>query len=295
MTQELFGSSNQQQTARRNNYTGLNVFKVLGFNPTKEQIEEWTGQPWKLNVDYTIQTINGVKLRPIEVWVTSLDGYIKAESLRFLIGLDDAVNQNGTCRYVNSIGDFCQSKVDPATNPKMAWFTAHPYRVAKQGEYELFSFMKALMMYDSRGQNANFLKDSENLGITAEKLFDGELDGLKRFFQWTTENDNKITLLAAVRINEKVAEDGSVREYERQTVVNNPEYFFKASSSEVDKYAAKKIYSNIEKGRRITNSLFTVDFQEYVREQCLNNIPKNVLNNEDENQPVQKFDDWLKQ
>lgn len=289
--QPLFGGSNSASTSTRKTlYTGLNVFTILGVNPSKEQIEEWTGAPYKLNIDYSIQTVNDRRVRPVEVWVTSVDGFIKAENLRFLIGLDDDINKNGTMRYVNQLGEFCQGKVDPKDNPKMGWFTKVPYRPAKQGEYELYSFMQNLMRYNSRDSGAAFMRDAEGLGITPENIYDGNLTGVNTFFDWALQNNNRIVLLCAVRRSEKLGENGEKRQFDNQTIVTNPDYFYRTTNNEVQGRSFKNIMDEMEKGRRITNSMFTIYFQEFKEEDCLNKVPQETVS---AGVPAGGFSSWM--
>lgn len=268
----FFAGSNSATTTRKTLYTGLNVFTVLGVNPTKELIEQWTGAPYKLNVDYSIITLNEKRVRPVDVWVASTDGNI-IENVRFFIGTSDDINTNGTVRYVNSVGDFCQGKVDPKENPKMAWFTAKPYRVAKQGEHELFTFMMTLMRYNSRDSQADFLNDATKNGITVENIYNNNIQGLTQFFNWCSENENMIVLLAAVRRSRKVAEDGSEKFYDNQVIVSNPEYFYRTSKNEVSNYVIGKLGEAIEKGRRVSNSFFTILFEDFDEKKCINKVP----------------------
>lgn len=287
--QSLFGGSNSESSTRKPLYTGLNVFKVLAINPTKEVIEEMIGRPYSLRIDYSIQNIKEKRFRPIEIWVGSVDGFVKAEPIRFLISDENDVNKNGTYRYVNALGEFCQSKTDPKDNSKMDWFTQHPYRIAKIGEYELYTFMQVLMRYNSRDKNAAFMKDAESLGITPEKLFDGDIKGLNEFFEWSHENDNKIVLLCAVRRSEKVGDDGQVRHYDNQVIVPNPDHFYRTKTNEVSPNSFKNITSDLEKGNRITNSMFTIYFQEFKEEDCLNKVPTETASQSE--QPT--FANWM--
>lgn len=285
----LFGGSNSATSTRKPLYTGLNVFKVLTINPSKEEIEQMIGRPYSLKIDYSIQDIKGKRFRPIEIWVGSIDGYVKAEPMRFLIGEEDDINKNGTYRYVNALGEFCQSKTDPKDNPKMSWFTAHPYRIAKIGEYELYRFMQTLMRYSSRDDNAVFMKDAQSLGITPERLYDGDMNGLNQFFKWSQDNDNKIVLLCAVRRSEKIDENGQVKHYDNQVVVTNPNHFYRTSTNEVNNRSFKSITEDLEKGSRITNSMFTIYFQEFKEEDCLNKVPTETVSSD---QPT-TFGNWL--
>ena len=108
-------------------------------------------------------------------------------------------------------------------------------------------------------------------------------------FKWSQDNDNKIVLLCAVRRSEKIDENGQVKHYDNQVVVTNPNHFYRTSTNEVNNRSFKSITEDLEKGSRITNSMFTIYFQEFKEEDCLNKVPTETVSSD---QPT-TFGNWL--
>lgn len=276
----MFGGS-QTTSKSRKLFTGLTSFEVVMFNPTKEEIEANLGREYKLGVDYSVKDIQNRSVRPIEFWVKSVDGLIEPLPLRFLVGRDQDINQNGTIRFINSVGEFAQGKSasDITANEKMGWFTKHPFRPAIVGEYELYSFMQKLMRYSSRSEGANFMADAEANGMSAANIYEGDLKGLQKFFTWTKENKNKITLIAAIRKQEKL--DGEqVRIYYNQSIINNPQYMYQNTTGEVNHRSVQALNDALARGSRVATMLFTVDFKEFKLDNpaeseaaCVNAVP----------------------
>lgn len=276
----MFSSSNTTPNTASKLFTGLTSFTVLDVNPSKEQIEKYLGREYKLNVNYDIVDFNGRQMRPIEIWLKETSGHMDALPIRFYISTADDITQSGTARYVNDKGMFTQSKTRESleTNDRMAWFNAHSFRVAKVGENELYTFMQRLMRYNSRGENAAFLEDCRALNITAESIFNNDLSGLRKFFTWCNENNNQIIIIAAVRTTSKLV-DGEEKIYYNQTLANNPNFMFQTSTGEVSARAISAVKDAVEKGERPTKFLFTVEFQPFVKEECVNNVPADTVSN----------------
>lgn len=271
----MFNGSNTSNNASRNKlYTGMTAYKFVALNPTKEQIETILGKEYKLNVNYDAFELNGRMFRPIEVWLQDVNGYMEPTPMRFLVGQDDDITQSGTIRFVNEKGVFTMSKSEDVlrNNPKQLWYTEHPFRVAKVGENELYTFMQKLMRYNNFDKDAKFIKDAEALDITAESIFNNRLDGLRKFFDWCNENNNSIVLVAAVRSTSKMVENEE-KTYYNQTLVTNPNYFYTTSTGDVSPKSIEHIRGEIGKGNRISKYLFTVEFQPFVKEECINDVP----------------------
>lgn len=271
----MFGSSNKTSSAAPRLFTGLNNFKVVGLNPSKEEIENYLGREYKLNVNYDIVDLNGRSLRPIEIWLKDTSDHMETLPIRFYMSDTDDVSQSGTIRFVNSKGNFASAKSEELLreNEKMSWFTQYPFRVAKLGEFELYTFMQKLMRYNSRGENAAFMDDAVKLEITPEQIFNNRLKGLHEFFNWCNENNNTIVLLSAVRSTSKIV-DGDEKLYYNQTLVNNPNFYFASSTGTISSYTIKAVKDAIDKGERISKFMFTVEFQPFVKENCINAIPE---------------------
>lgn len=274
----MFNGSNTSGSGRTKLYTGMTAYKFLALNPTKSEIETLIGKEYKLNVNYETVEFSGRVFRPIEIWLQDVNNYMEPVTMRFLIGRDDDITQTGTIRFVNDKGVFTMSKSEQALrdNPRQAWYTDHPFRIAKVGENELYTFMQKLMRYNNFDKEAAFMRDAVNLGITPENLFDNKLEGLLKFFNWCNENNNSIVLVAAVRSTSKIVE-GKENVYFNQTLVTNPNYFYTTSTGEVSNKSIEHIRGEIAKGNRITKYLFTVEFQPFVKEECINDVPATTI------------------
>lgn len=274
-TNPMFGGSNTTSSAAPSLYTGLTNFRVLDVNPTKEQIEGYLGKEYKLNVNYDRLEFGGKMVRPYEVWLEHVDGLVEPSSVRFYLGESDDINQNGTIRFVNAKGVTTQAKSEELVkdNPKQEWFWKDAFRVAKQGEFALYTFMQQLMRYNNRDEGAAFLTDAENAGITPASLYDGEgLTALRAFFQWCNENGNTITAIAAVRKTIKESPEGS-KTYYNQMVINNSNFFYR-SNGDVSSYAITNLQKAVDERSTRINNLFTVAFQAFKEAECVNNVPE---------------------
>jgi len=274
----MFGSSNTSSSNSPKLFTGLTAFKVLGVNPSKQEIESYINKEYKLNVNYDIVEMNGRSMRPVEFWVSQVDNHMEPVAIRFLISTSDDIAQTGSVRVVNNVGSFSYTKDldNLATNEKMNWFTKHSFRQAKVGEYELFTFMQALMRYNANGKEAQFLEDTKGNGITVENIVNNDLSGLRKFIDWCNSNGNMIVLLSCVRSTSKIV-DNNERVYYNQTLCTNPDFFFRSKSGDVSADAIKKVKTAHANGDRITKYLFTAEFQPFILEECLNNVPQETV------------------
>lgn len=274
----MFQGSNSKSEYKSRLYTGMTVFKVLSVNPSKDEIETMLSREYKLNVNYDRFELNGRMFRPIDIWVQDVNGLMDPIPIRYLLSLDNDVASTGSIRFVNSKGMFTYAKSEDELrgNPKMEWFSKHPFRPAKIGERELFVFMQKLMRYNNRDEEANFMDDAKDNNITIEKLYDNDLIGLRIFLDWCNKNDNHIVLIAAVRSTAKLV-DGEPKTYYNQTLVNNPDFFFMTSTKEVSNKSFDTLRKEIDKGTRITKYMYTVEFQDFVKEECINAIPDSTV------------------
>jgi len=272
----MFNNSNTTPTGSGAGklFTGLTAFKVLAVNPSKEQIETFLNREYKLNVDYSIVNLNGRNFRPIEIWLQDVGSEIAPTPMRFLVSNEDDISPSGTIRFVNEKGVFTLSKTaDLKSNEKLGWFTKHDYRIAKIGENELFTFMQKLMRYNSYNDDARFLSDTVTNNITIEALYNNDLTGLRKFFEWCSGNDNSIVLIAAVRSTSKMVND-ETKVYYNQTIVNNPNAFFMTSNKEVSAKSVQAVNEMLSKGDKISKYLFTVLFQPFELNECVNAVPQ---------------------
>lgn len=282
-----FSAQRTNTTSTLNIYTGLQSFKAVGVNLSKDKIEALIGREWKLPTDYIKSERMGRMIKPVEIWMENEEFGIK-ERLAFEISMDTDKSATGKQRFINNVGEFAWA-VDIDTlkeNPKMKWFyedlDGNPrfIREAYVGEYSLFKFVQTLMRYNSRDRGANFLAEADSNGISIKELYDGNLDGLRSFIDWANENNNHIVLLCSVR--RKDAE----KIYYNQVIELNADLFFQTTNGKVNPASISKLINMTEKGERTTQKMYSTNFKRFVpigqpdsnEEECFNAIPAQTVN-----------------
>lgn len=262
-------------------YTGMAAFQVIAVNPSKDRIEQIIGRQYPLEVNYEQKDdINGNKVFPIEFWVFNKELGI-TDRVTFQIGNSDVKSQSGNYQFINDkgISRYAQSIEDANSKyEKMAPFV----RTMKIGEEALYRFMHCAMSYKPSSKDANFLEDCVNAGITPDKLFAGELDGLNEFIDFVNSKSRRIGLVLGVKQKEKVLEDGNKITQNRQVILNNPDYFFTLASGRVDQYNINQLTEVVadkqKNNQSLGTALFTISLQEFKKDDCINTVPDNPVN-----------------
>ena len=258
--------------------TGLAEFELLGFNPTKQQIEEWQGRELPFEVSYDIrEDLSGNPVRPLNVYVKGPDNLI--EKFTINIGLHSNVaRESGSTQFVNYLGQFRYAKSLHELVEKYPTFGEA--RPAREGEHELFTFIQRLVRYKASSEDANFIADNEAAGITNEAIYNGDYSGLNKLTEYAQEKRYKVILLLGVK--ETTGEDGK-NKY-RQVIVFKPELVFTSYGKGVTKWHKDRLQEEFENkkaaGYNLTNFLFTIDYHavepgEFDKSICLNNVPNN--------------------
>jgi len=268
---EMFGGT---ATPSSNSYlpkTGLAAFKVVAINPSKDEISTLLGREWPFDVDYSVTELNGVRVRPVQIWVHSEEADV-TEPLRFYVGTNEKVAQSGSKRFINAKGQFRYAKDASELDP--AWGVVRP---ALEGEFELYSFIQRLIRYKPSSSEASFLKDAQENRITVTDLFNGDFSGMRALKNYFDEHKCSIGLLLAARPKQKQDDEGNVKTYYRQTIISKPDAFFTLFRPEITDYQVnklKEIYNeSVDRGYPLTNDLFTFTLQEFRQEDCVNNAP----------------------
>lgn len=273
-------SGTSQSTGKYTTYTGLAAFKILAVNPTKDQIEELTGRPYPFDITYELRQDSDQQLvRPIEFWVSSEIGDTKiVDKVSFQIGNTLVKSQTGNSQFVNAKGVSRYAlDIDSANMKyeKMAPFIRAMY----VGEDSLYSFMQRALGYKPSEVDAKFLADSEAAGITPESLYAGEVTGLRNFIDFVNSKNRKVGLVLGVRQKEKLLENGNKIIQNRQIILNNSDFFFTLATGHIEEYNLGKTQEVIDQkqkaGISLGTALFTVKFQEFEKETCVNNAPEN--------------------
>lgn len=253
--------------------TGLAEFSLLGFNPSKSQIEEWQGRELPFDISYDLrEDLGGHTVRPLSIYLKGPDGII--EKVTINIGLHSNVaRESGNTQFVNYLGQFRYANSLEELETKFPTFGKA--RPAKEGEHELFTFIQRLVRYKATSEGANFLADNEAAGITNEAIYNGDYSGLNKLTEYAQEKGFKVIMLLGVK--ETKNDDGTYKN--RQSIVFKPELVFTSFGKGVTDWHKNRLleeYNNKQQsGYTMTNLLFTIGYQDFNKEDCLNNIPSN--------------------
>lgn len=116
--------------------TGFFEGEVLCMNPSKEQLEKLLGITLDRDPEYLSEE-NGITRLNLNAWVKNVkDGRFRV--VKFFLKDVKRVNKDNTKKqYINDVGMTTWS--DSEDNLQ-EWFKSRPYRVAHEGEEELYNF-----------------------------------------------------------------------------------------------------------------------------------------------------------
>jgi hypothetical protein len=193
--------------------TGFFEGQVVAINPDREQLEKLLETTIEKDPEY-IGEEDGVKKAQIVFWIRD-EKTKKVKDLKFFIRDSDrekAKPKDGASeeekrsfvkkkQYINEIGTT--SWADKEENLQ-DWFTQRDYRVAKEGEEELYAFLqKWLGKLDFKDKDAL-------LSFDFRKLLRGNVSELRE--QINGEYNDSVVFLKIVR---KVEKDGEDQYYEQ--------------------------------------------------------------------------------
>lgn len=157
-------------------YTGITEVKVLGFNPTVENIakiynteESKIKDPKYTTPDYT-----------------KLDCYIKKDEpsminkITFFVSNKDVQGSlSGKYQFINTKGQSCWSIGLEAlkSDKNLDWFDKGDFRIAKEGEVKLYSFLIALFNIDVTNKENNLKLESW------DKIAKGDCTELNKYIE----------------------------------------------------------------------------------------------------------------
>lgn len=182
---------------------------VLGFTPKEDQNE----------FEYTGVSRDGNPFVRIDVWL-KLDGREEAP-MKAVFFLEDKVRTNKDetkTQYINNIG-VCSWAEDEDSLP--SWFAKRNYREAKNGEEDLYTFLRTWLALDYRDEETE-------LQLDFRKLITGNLDVLKE--QIGGELATTIVVLCTVVTKSKENDEGEEITVEYQGIYNKqflPQYAMK--------------------------------------------------------------------
>lgn len=279
----MIGGVNERKADKYVSYTGLAVIRPIIVNPSNEEYREITGSslPYDLNYD-KIELNQGEKqisARPLKILchIPEIDRY---ELMNLYVSLEEVLSKNGKKKFIDHKGRISYFVENPSDVKDNFRFDADNCEPLCLGMEEIHKLLQMLLKYSAESESANWLEDVRRNDITAEDLYNNNVEGLNKTLRWAIENHFALTTLLSVKEKEKEQDDGSVKTYIIQILERKPDLFFLADEGEeegqfiVPNYAYKKLKdmhtSQVEKGYSATKNLFTYKLQAFNKENCVN-------------------------
>lgn len=260
-------------------YTGLTSVKVLGVNPTHEQLKEITGNE---NIpasfcNYQERTNQFAQIQefPITIWFKAGDS-VFPQTIN--VGREKAMSKNGKFKIINNYGkisSFISSIEELQNNPKMQWFSTTSWKPLLVGEEMLYTLMKQLYKYDEGSEG--WLDNMVTNNIVADKLFNGQgIDALRTFLLEYCKDQEIIMLLT---VKKRILEDN--KEKLQQELVMNSDLIFRTVTGQVTDTMLDKVKTvdndlQTRTGKFISKNEYTYDFQEFNSDNSVNKAPDSV-------------------
>jgi hypothetical protein len=220
-------------------YTGVENFKVVALNPSKEEMEEMYGREINFTPDYIgeveVEDTDGkrkVKQIRLDFFLANEDESITTK-LQFYVSDTHHRSTTGKFKCINSFGaDIWLEKdaVDEQILPdNLQWYNADGVKIARRGEVELISFLVNFLNLPYDLSKVSDVSDAyAKIDDTEWKkmINNGNVDLLRKIVGST---NNKIGVLLGVKTNT----EGKLR----QTTLNRTTFRqFVLSSKKATKY-----------------------------------------------------------
>lgn len=242
-----FGKGEEiKEGGSRKLYTGAENFKVVGVNPTKEEMEAIYGREINYEPEYvgttTVKDSDGER----EVTQVRIDFYLQSEGedpintkASFYVANTHHKSQTQKIKVINDFGKttwLTEQDIKEGTVPQnMSWYNQSGIKVARRGEEEVIDFIVNLLnlpfdltkIEDPSEAHAKFSKDD------LDKMFKGDTSLLKSIIDGT---NNKIGVILGV----KTKADGGLQQslFNRKTM---RQYTISSTRANKFQYIAKDI------------------------------------------------------
>lgn len=188
--------------------TGFFEGKVVAINPDKERLEKLLNTTLEKDLEYLSEDENGVKKLSVVVWLQNVKTN-KLKSVRFFLKdverkntiKEGDVGKKPKKQYINNVGMTTWAESESLIPD---WFKEKGYRVAHEGEEELYAFITSWL-------SDLDLRDAEAaLSFDWSKLMRGNLKDITE--QIGGEYETTVVVLNTVRV---VDGDEGQKEYEQ--------------------------------------------------------------------------------
>jgi len=299
-----FGSANEVTDSNRKFFTGVENFKVVAVNPTKEELEKLFGREISYEPEYistqTVSDSDGEREAPqvrIDFFLNNEDpdNPIATKASFYVIDTHHK-SQTGKFRVINDFGkttwltkEDIQGKTVPSN---MSWYQTSGMKVAKRGEEELIDFIANLLnlpfkldgLADVSSAHAKFEKERW------EAIFKGDYSYIKEVIEST---NNKV----GVALGVKIADDKVMRQVifnkktlRQYTLSSNKADKFKWLGTAIDESKANGAYGTTNFG---PGDYALREFQVVPSELTTDNLPPKEDVFATEPAGVEDDDNWL--
>lgn len=259
-------------------YTGLAPIKILAINPTEEELAEIIGEDAakKFDTDYALtEGFNEETVRPVNIWYQDKEEKVSPSTFTINISEDEVVSRNGNNQLINDkLQTAFMSKEDIEKHPKMGWFDLSTARNAKIGEENLYKLISQFLRWDFDSE-VEFMDMIRKTGVDVQTVYDGNFEGLRAFAKYV--KDNEFNMIGCFVVSQKTTDDG-IRN--RQGFLTNPDTWYRTATGEVVQGIKDNFFNKhkkaVDQGRQLSSKYYTVDFQEFNKEDCLNSVPEDI-------------------
>ena len=240
-------------------HTGVQNFKVVMVNPTKEELEAFYGRELKYTPEYisksSVKDSDGER----EVDQLRLDFYLKNEELdlkekiQFYVENTHQKSSSGKFKVLNAYGkdtwlnkDQIQSGVMP---DNMQWYLPDGVKVAKRGESEVIAFLVNLLNLPNPSKVDDLNKAKASIGSSEwdKMIKSGDVSLLRGIIGNVTNN-------LGVLLGVKTKDDGKMYQHTMNKMTLRG---FVMNSTRSDKYGA--LSRRLEQAKA-SGSYSTIDF-----------------------------------
>ncbi len=242
---------------------GYGEFKVIKFNPTREELNEMLDieNSDKGEIDYTSIDGEGYSKTNISVWLENVRTKEKF-NLRFTLVDKEVIGKNsGKIQYINNVGETSWAMDESGLQQ---WFThfkdmqgnivgEKQIRKSAIGEGNFYAFLRAWF-------NINFWSPDAELIINKQKLFGGNFDELNLYLN--SDMTQSIVAMLSVRV---VEGDEGIKEY--QSVYNGaflPGRMIKGLRMKSDNKQIKKFIENVTNEYGCSDYYVMEEMRDYV-------------------------------
>jgi hypothetical protein len=292
----MIGGSGRNPNSGFTLITGIGAAQIVAVNPSNDEYKQIVGRDMPYDLKYDIQVLGDdrTNFRPINFLVKNVEKDVFG-FVRFSISDKDDVSSTGSINSIDGVGNTAY--INTTETNQYTWFNSKDSRPLKKGEAGLHKFLQTLVKYDSKAEEANWLVDLTSSGVTPQKLYNGDVSGLRALINWAnsvsleykgdTYKGHTIGVLWTVKKSPKMDKDSGLEkpgEFNFNQDIHSGRdgrtFFYTNPDGSLSPSVYKRLKDYGDKqeeaGYSITDRLFTFKLQDFKEEDCRGQEPKDV-------------------